>query len=90
MTVSRRRLLKAAAFPLLIGGVGAPFVARAQQAQFHAQIDANDVALRDTEKEVTVGTRTRLDTLNAQQELFATDPLPNIRRELTEILEMLK
>src|SRR5882757_7622414 len=26
----------------------------------------------------------------AQQELFASDPLPNIRRELTEILEMLK
>jgi DNA-binding transcriptional MerR regulator len=26
----------------------------------------------------------------AQQELFATDPLPNIRRELAEILELLK
>jgi DNA-binding transcriptional MerR regulator len=26
----------------------------------------------------------------AQQELFSEDPLPNIRRELTEILEMLK
>jgi hypothetical protein len=26
----------------------------------------------------------------AQQELFATDPLPEIRRELADILEMLK
>jgi DNA-binding transcriptional MerR regulator len=26
----------------------------------------------------------------AQQELFSTDPLPEIRRELTEILQMLK
>lgn len=26
----------------------------------------------------------------AQQELFANDPLPNIRRELTEILQLLK
>ncbi len=46
--------------------------ARAQQGQFRAQIGTNDVALRDTEKEVTAGTRTRLDVLNAEQELFAS------------------
>lgn len=46
--------------------------ARARQAAFHSQIDANDVALRDTGKEVTAGTRTRLDVLNAQQELFSS------------------
>jgi outer membrane protein len=46
--------------------------ARAQQGQFRAQIGTNDVALRDTEKEVTAGTRTRLDVMNAEQELFAS------------------
>jgi outer membrane protein len=46
--------------------------ARAQQRNFHDQIRANEVALRDTEREVDAGTRTRLDTLNAQQELFSS------------------
>ncbi|HVJ54977.1 MAG TPA: TolC family outer membrane protein [Aliidongia sp.] len=46
--------------------------ARAQRQNFQDQIKANEVALRDTEKEVTAGTRTRLDTLNAQQELFGS------------------
>ena len=46
--------------------------ARAQQDQYRAQIAANAIALRDTAKEVTAGTRTRLDVLNAQQELFAS------------------
>ena len=46
--------------------------ARAQQQNFHEQIRANDVALRDTQREVDAGTRTRLDTLNAQQELFSS------------------
>ena len=46
--------------------------ARAQQRNFRDQIRANDVALRDTEREVTAGTRTRLDTLNAEQELFTS------------------
>jgi outer membrane protein len=44
--------------------------ARAQQKNFRDQIRANEIALRDTEREAEVGTRTRLDTLNAQQELF--------------------
>ena len=46
--------------------------ARAQQRNFQDQIRANEVALRDTEREVEAGTRTRLDTLNAQQELFSS------------------
>ncbi|MEA2755160.1 MAG: outer membrane protein [Aliidongia sp.] len=46
--------------------------ARAQQQNFHEQIRANEVALRDTEREVDAGTRTRLDVLNAQQELFTS------------------
>jgi len=46
--------------------------ARAQQRNFQDQIKANEVALRDTEREVEAGTRTRLDTLNAQQELFTS------------------
>jgi outer membrane protein len=46
--------------------------ARAQQQNFHEQIRANEVALRDTEREVDAGTRTRLDVLNAQQELFSS------------------
>ena len=46
--------------------------ARARQGQFKSQIGANSVALTDTGKEVEAGTRTRLDTLNAQQELFAS------------------
>ena len=46
--------------------------ARAQQRNFNDQIRANTIALNDTEKEVTVGTRTRLDTLNAEQELFGS------------------
>lgn len=46
--------------------------ARAQQTQYRAQIKANQVALDDTIKEVTAGTRTRLDVLNAQQELFSS------------------
>jgi outer membrane protein len=44
--------------------------AKAQQQSYNAQIHANQIALNDTIKEVTVGTRTRLDTLNADQELF--------------------
>jgi outer membrane protein len=46
--------------------------AQAQQTEFRSQIKANEVALDDTVKEVTVGTRTRLDVLNAQQELFSS------------------
>ncbi|HLY59120.1 MAG TPA: TolC family outer membrane protein [Stellaceae bacterium] len=46
--------------------------ARAQQEQYRSQIKANEVALSDTAKEVTAGTRTRLDVLNAQQELFSS------------------
>jgi outer membrane protein len=46
--------------------------ARAQQQQYRDQIHANQVALDDTMKEVEVGTRTRLDTLNAEQELFSS------------------
>jgi outer membrane protein len=46
--------------------------ARAQQQTDHDQIRANEVALRDTEREVEAGTRTRLDALNAQQELFSS------------------
>jgi TolC family type I secretion outer membrane protein len=46
--------------------------ARAQQKNFRDQIRANEVALHDTEREVEAGTRTRLDTLNAQQELFGS------------------
>jgi TolC family type I secretion outer membrane protein len=46
--------------------------ARAQQQNDHDQIRANEVALRDTEREVEAGTRTRLDALNAQQELFGS------------------
>ena len=46
--------------------------ARAQQDQFKAQIEANQVALRTTGDQVTAGTRTRLDLLNAEQELFSS------------------
>jgi outer membrane protein len=46
--------------------------ARAQAGQYRAQITANDIALNDTRKEVSVGTRTRLDTLNAENELFGS------------------
>jgi outer membrane protein len=46
--------------------------ARAQQDQYRAQIEANQVALRTTGDQVTAGTRTRLDLLNAEQELFAS------------------
>jgi|HubBroStandDraft_1064217.scaffolds.fasta_scaffold00033_9 outer membrane protein len=46
--------------------------ARAQQRNFRDQIRANEVASRDTEREVEAGARTRLDVLNAQQELFAS------------------
>jgi outer membrane protein len=46
--------------------------ARAQRQNFQEQIKANEVALRDTDREVAVGTRTRLDVLNAQQELFGS------------------
>jgi outer membrane protein len=46
--------------------------ARAQQDQFRAQIEANQVALRTTRDQVTAGTRTRLDLLNAEQELFSS------------------
>jgi outer membrane protein len=46
--------------------------ARAQQDQYKAQIEANQVALRTTGDQVTAGTRTRLDLLNAEQELFAS------------------
>ncbi|HTH97851.1 MAG TPA: TolC family outer membrane protein [Stellaceae bacterium] len=46
--------------------------ARAQQQQYRDQIRANEIALNDTMKEVSVGTRTRLDTLNAEQELFSS------------------
>ena len=46
--------------------------ARAQQDQFKAQIEANQVALRTTRDQVTAGTRTRLDLLNAEQELFSS------------------
>ena len=46
--------------------------ARAQQDQFRAQIEANQVALRTTGDQVTAGTRTRLDLLNAEQELFSS------------------
>jgi outer membrane protein len=46
--------------------------ARAQQDQFKAQIEANRVALRTTGDQVTAGTRTRLDLLNAEQELFSS------------------
>jgi outer membrane protein len=46
--------------------------ARAQQQNFRDQIRANEVALRDTQLEVDAGTRTRLDTLNAEQELFTS------------------
>lgn len=46
--------------------------ARAQQDQYRAQIEANQVALRTTRDQVTAGTRTRLDLLNAEQELFAS------------------
>jgi outer membrane protein len=44
--------------------------ARAEQRSYADQIRANEIALQDTMKEVSVGTRTRLDTLNAEQELF--------------------
>ena len=46
--------------------------ARAQQDQFKAQIEANQVALRTTRDQVSAGTRTRLDLLNAEQELFSS------------------
>jgi outer membrane protein len=46
--------------------------ARAQQDEYRAQIEANQVALRTTGDQVTAGTRTRLDLLNAEQELFAS------------------
>ncbi|HEV2678059.1 MAG TPA: TolC family outer membrane protein [Aliidongia sp.] len=46
--------------------------ARAQQDQFKAQIEANQVAQRTTRDQVTAGTRTRLDLLNAEQELFSS------------------
>ena len=46
--------------------------ARAQERNFHDQIRANEVALKDTEREVEAGTRTRLEALNAQQELFTS------------------
>ena len=46
--------------------------ARAQQDQYKAQIEANQVALRTTRDQVSAGTRTRLDLLNAEQELFSS------------------
>lgn len=46
--------------------------ARAQQENFRDQIRANEIALHDTDLEVGAGTRTRLDSLNAQQELFGS------------------
>jgi outer membrane protein len=46
--------------------------ARAQQEEYRAEIAANQVALNDTVKEVAAGTRTRLDLLNAEQELFGS------------------
>ena len=54
------------------GAWAALAAARAQRQNFIDQIKANEVALRDTGKEVAVGTRTRLDYLNAEQELFGS------------------
>jgi len=44
--------------------------ARARVKAFAAQITANELALAGVEEEAKVGSRTVLDTLNAQQELF--------------------
>ena len=44
--------------------------AQANIASFSSQIQANEIAFKGTEEEQKVGTRTFLDVLNAQQELF--------------------
>jgi TolC family type I secretion outer membrane protein len=44
--------------------------AQAQVKSFEAQIDANQIALTGVRQEATVGTRTVLDILNAEQELL--------------------
>jgi outer membrane protein len=47
--------------------------ARAKIQSFQAQIDANRIAYNGTVEEQRVGTRTVLDVLNAQQELFSSE-----------------
>ena len=44
--------------------------ARAQVKSFETQIQANEIALKGVRQEATVGTRTILDILNAEQELL--------------------
>jgi TolC family type I secretion outer membrane protein len=44
--------------------------AQAEIVSFTSQIQANEIAFKGTEEEQKVGTRTFLDVLNAQQELF--------------------
>jgi TolC family type I secretion outer membrane protein len=44
--------------------------ARAQVKSFESQIQANEIALKGVRQEATVGTRTVLDILNAEQELL--------------------
>jgi outer membrane protein TolC len=46
--------------------------ARARVKSFEAQIRANEIALEGVRQEATVGSRTVLDILNAEQELFGS------------------
>jgi outer membrane protein TolC len=46
--------------------------ARARVKSFEAQIRANEIALEGVRQEATVGARTVLDILNAEQELFGS------------------
>ena len=63
MSFSRRALLKASAASAVIGGVGAPFVARAQQAEFTYKFannlpDAHPLNIRAKEMSAAIKTET--------------------------------
>src|SRR6202034_2444057 len=63
MSFSRRALLKASAASAVIGGVGAPFVARAQQAEFTYKFannlpDAHPLNTRAKEMSAAIKTET--------------------------------